>query len=76
MSWRRNQEYEVLVSDEEFEVAYMHCLKDKRIFTMNRESLHRVVALMLWKEKEFDWDGDVPDKKVEERIMEIRKKYL
>ena len=76
VSWGRNEEYKKLVNDEVFEKAYENCLENNSIWSLEKDELHRIVALLMWKEDVVDWDGHVLDKNVERRINELREKYV
>lgn len=76
VSWRSNDEYKKLVSDEAFEKALENCLEDESIWKLREDELHRVIAMLLWKENAVDWDGHVFDKNVQKKIDELREKYL
>ncbi len=75
ISWGRNEEYKKLVTDEEFEKAFKNCLHSKRIWTLKEEELHRIIALVLWKENAIDWDGHISDTAVKNKINELRQEY-
>ena len=76
VSWKQNEEYKKLLSEDDVEAAIKLCLENKSIWSLSEELLHRIIAWILWKERNVDWDGEVPDKKVDERINELRKKFL
>lgn len=76
VSWKQNEEYKKLLSEDDVEAAIKLCLENKSIWSLSEEFLHRIIAWILWKERNVDWDGEVPDKKVEERINELQKKFL
>lgn len=75
VSWRWNDEYKKMLDDEAFKSAFQNCLNDKRIWLMGEEDLHRVVSFMLRKEKVTEWDGSIPDSKVQEAIKRLEEEY-
>lgn len=75
VSWNVNSKYTKFLSEDVIKTAIYTCLKNNDIWKLNEEQIHKVIAYILWNEKVLDWDGNVDDKKVIERIDEIKNNF-
>lgn len=72
ITWRINDSYKRFLNEESIKAVLRNAIKNKSILDLPEEDLHRVIAFDLWNEKKVNWDGAVEDKKVIERIEDIK----
>ena len=72
INWKINSEYKKILNDDSVDKAILNCKRNNSIWELTEEDQHRVIAFILWKENMVNSDGEIDDKKVNERIEEMR----
>lgn len=72
INWKINSEYKKILNDASVDKAILNCKRNNSIWELSEEDQHRVIAFILWKENMVNSDGEIDDKKVNERIEEMR----
>lgn len=72
INWKINSEYKKILNDDSVDKAILNCKRNNSIWELSEEDQHRVIAFILWKENMVNSDGEIDDKKVNERIEEMR----
>jgi len=73
VGWEYNENYKKLIADKRVDEAIEMCLEDKSIFELDQDILQRVAAYVLWKEKVVNWEGNVVESDVNNKIMQWKK---
>lgn len=76
ITWKYKEGYLELLTEDEIERAFKECLQNKSIWSLELEKQQRVIAFLLWKREISTWNDDVDDKKVMEKIDELKNKAL
>ncbi len=76
IGWNLNSGYEKFLNDSVLEKAIENCRNDNRIWTLDEEDQHRVIAYLLWKEEGLQGDDEVEDEDVIKRIHMLRNQQV
>lgn len=70
--WRYNDKYKEYLSQEDAVSAVDTCINDESLWDLDEEKQHRAIAFKMWIEKEFDMMDEISDKKVQQKIDDLK----